>query len=293
MGAYPLVSYLKKNKPQYLIIHLITSLPLIILIFFKFETKFILRISGLPKLTLLRKYIWKVSSKSIYKVFVPTLATLETLKKEEIFDEKKLFLLRDPVLEINTIKKKTKKKNFNYNNYFLAIGRLTKQKNHQLLLHAFKKIYEQNKKYKLIILGDGELKHSLINLSKKLNIDKAVIFMGNVENIYPFISNSICVISTSLWEDPGFVMIETAISKKIIISSDCPNGPSEFIGNNEAGYIFKNNNVNQLVNQINIFLNDTMTNIYFKKLNALKKSKNYTLFNHYNSLQKNIYIDFL
>ena len=112
--------------------------------------------------------------------------------------------------------------------------------------------------------------------------------MGNVENVYEYINKSLCVISTSLWEDPGFKMIETAAKRKIIISSDCPNGPSEFIEDNMAGYIFQNNDKNKLVDQINLFLSDTNKNIHSKKLSAIKKSKNYTLFRHYNSLIKNI-----
>jgi glycosyltransferase involved in cell wall biosynthesis len=288
LGIYPLIKYLKKNKPDYLLVHLISSLPLIILILFNFKTQIILRVSGLPKLTLFRKLIWKFSNKKIFKVFVPTQATLDTLKKNKIFDENKLFLLRDPIIEIKTIKQNLKKKSLKLNNFFLSIGRLTKQKNHKLLLNAFKEIYKKNKDYKLVILGEGELKKQLINLSKELGISSAVYFMGNVDNVYEYISKSICVISTSLWEDPGFVMIETAITKKIIISSDCPNGPKEFIENNKAGYIFKNDDVNQLINQINLFLEDSNDNIYLKKLAAIKKSKKFTLFNHYCSLKKNI-----
>ena len=45
----PLYFLLKKEKPDYLIIHLLTSIPLVLLIFFNFKTKFILRISGLPR----------------------------------------------------------------------------------------------------------------------------------------------------------------------------------------------------------------------------------------------------
>ena len=132
------------------------------------------------------------------------------------------------------------------------MGDLLGKKNHTLLLKAFKHIYDQNREYKLIILGDGELKSKLIKLSEDLGISKAVNFIGNVENVYEYINKSMCVISTSLWEDPGFVMIETAASKKII-SSDCPNGPREFIENNIAGYIYKSNNKNNLIDQINLF----------------------------------------
>ncbi len=288
LGIYPLLKYLKINKPDYLLIHLISSLPLTVLIFFNFKTKFILRVSGLPKLNLLRKFIWKLSNKKIHKVFVPTQATFDTLKKNKIFDEKKLVLIRDPVINIKTIRKNLNKNTIDFDNYFLSIGRLTRQKNHTLLLKAFKHIYDQNKEYKLIILGDGELKNKLIKLSEDLGISKAVHFIGNVENVFEYINRCICVISTSLWEDPGFVMIESAISRKTIISSDCPNGPNEFIENNKAGYIFKSGNKNELIDQINLFLLDSNKNIFSKKLCAIKKSKNYTLFNHFNSLIKNI-----
>lgn len=288
LGIYPLLKYLKKNKPNYLLIHLISSLPLTLLIFFNFKTKFILRVSGLPKLNLWRKFIWKLSNKNLHKVFVPTQMTLNTLKEKKIFDEKKLVLIRDPVIDTKIIKKNLSKNSIDFTNYFLSIGRLTKQKNHTLLLKAFKKIYFANKEFKLIILGEGELKKDLMKLCEDLCITKAVHFMGNVENVYEYIDKSICVISTSLWEDPGFVMIETAASRKIIISSDCPNGPSEFIEDNIAGYIFKNNSQNDLIDQINSFLLDSKKNINLKKLAAIKKSKNYTLFSHFNSLIKNI-----
>ena len=42
---------LKKEKPEYFILHLVTILPLIILLLSNHKTKFILRISGLPKIT--------------------------------------------------------------------------------------------------------------------------------------------------------------------------------------------------------------------------------------------------
>ena len=63
LGFFPLLSLLKKLRPNYLIIHLITSLPLVLILLFNFETKFILRISGFPKLNFFRKFLWKYSLK--------------------------------------------------------------------------------------------------------------------------------------------------------------------------------------------------------------------------------------
>ena len=51
----PLLRLIKTSKPDYVIAHLITSLPLTIMCLFNLSTKYILRISGMPKLNFLRK----------------------------------------------------------------------------------------------------------------------------------------------------------------------------------------------------------------------------------------------
>ena len=55
-------------------------------------------------------------------------------------------------------------------NYLLAIGRLTEQKNHLMLIKAFK-IIQKKYKYKLflIIIGEGPLKKNMMQLLKKIN----------------------------------------------------------------------------------------------------------------------------
>ena len=51
----PLIFFFKKKKPDFFIIHLLTSLPLILMNLFNLKTNMILRISGFPKLNFLRK----------------------------------------------------------------------------------------------------------------------------------------------------------------------------------------------------------------------------------------------
>ena len=68
---FPLNKIIKKNNPDYLVIHLITSLPLILLIFFNYKTKFILRISGLPKLNFIRKFLWKLAARNFIVLLAP------------------------------------------------------------------------------------------------------------------------------------------------------------------------------------------------------------------------------
>ena len=79
---------------------MITSLPLFLLIFFKFNTKFILRISGLPKLNIIRRNLWKSLSKKIYKVTTPTINLFNNLESQNIFEKDKLFYLPDAMINL-------------------------------------------------------------------------------------------------------------------------------------------------------------------------------------------------
>ena len=90
-----------------------------------------MRISGLPELTFLRKFIWKLFSKYIFKVTVPTSTTYNLIKNSKIFDKKKIFLLRDPAIDEKEIfinKNIDLPKKFCKKKFLVSIGRLTKQK---------------------------------------------------------------------------------------------------------------------------------------------------------------------
>ena len=155
LGLFPLIKTLKTKKPEYLIIHLISSLPLIILIFFKFETKFILRISGFPKLNIFRKFLWKIALKKIHLITCPTKNTLNYIKSFNFVESSKIRLLYDPVLNIKEINKRKKEK-IPLENFYLSVGRLTKQKNFMFLCEAFKILTKENDELKLVIAGNGE-----------------------------------------------------------------------------------------------------------------------------------------
>ena len=282
-----LKNILKKEKPDFFIIHLITVVPLFLLIFFKFQTKFILRISGLPKYTIFRKFLWKIISKKIFLVTCPSEQTKNDLLKLKIFPKEKLKILYDPILNIKKISEQIKEKNkYNDKIYFINIGRLTKQKNQILLIKAFSQLLKKKKDLNLYIAGDGEEKMNLERYIQSNSLEKNIFLLGHVENVYPIIRDSLALISSSLWEDPGATMIETAYCNKIVISSNCPNGPEEFLKNGKGGFLFKNNDALDLENKINDFLNE-IENAKFKRTVISKKnSKMYSLFRHYLELNK-------
>ena len=93
------------------------------------------------------------------------------------------------------------------------------------------------------------------------------------------------LILPSLWEEVGFVIVEAAFSNLFVISSDCPNGPKEFLENGNAGYLFKSNAPSELKNKIKNFVKKEKDLKRFK-LKAKKNSSNYTLFRHHLGLSK-------
>ena len=280
-----LLKILKKEQPNFLVIHLITSLPLTLLAIFNFKTKFILRISGFPKLNLIRRIFWKLLSKKIYKITFPTQETYQLFAQQKIFDINKMFIVYDPVLDINVINKKKslliQDKIINDTQYILSIGRFTKQKNFEFLIKSFFEIIKKYPYLKLLIIGQGELKRKYEELIENLNLNQKVILLNYQESIYHYMTSSICFIMTSLWEDPGFVMIESAAADTLIISSDCRSGPKEFIHENKGGYLFKTNDQKNFIHIFDRFMSDSKESIFMKKVFAKKKAINFTRFRHY------------
>lgn len=88
------------------------------------------------------------------------------------------------------------------------VGRMEKQKNQLFLLKVFNEVYKQNKNYKLLIIGEGNLKQKLIDFVKENNIIDAVIFSDNISNVNEFMCSMDIFVLPSLYEGLGIVLIE-------------------------------------------------------------------------------------
>ncbi len=294
-----LVTFLKlyrflksKKENDYIILHLITSLPLLILFFFNFKCKFILRISGLPKLNFFRKLLWKLCNKKLYRVSTPTQDTKKMLIGGNIFSENIIFLVRDPIIDISKINLKKREKiedELNGKEFIINVGRLTKQKNQKFLIDGFSLIKKKYSNLKLLVLGDGELNSYLKLYAESLKLENDIFFLGYKENVFKYYDKSICFLLTSRWEDPGFVLVEAAATKTPIISSNCKNGPIEFINNDQRGYLYQNYDLNSFESKFLEFMNDKEKNkekLNIKILSAFKEVKKFTNFSHLRELLK-------
>ena len=112
-----------------------------------------------------------------------------------------------------------------------------------------------------------------------------MFLIGRIQNVYPYMKNAKALILSSLWEEVGFVIVEAALSNLFVISSNCPNGPKEFLENGKAGYLFESNKKDNLTEKLIYFIQKEQS-LKSLTIRAKKNSANYTLFRHYLSLQK-------
>jgi len=290
LSFIPLIILLKKYKPDILFLHLITSLPLTILKFLKFKTEFVLRISGYPKLNFLRKMIWKSVSHKIKCVTCPTFDLKKDLEEMNIFDSKKIHFLPDAIARIKAFKRET---NFSFDDnvpknkrIILAAGRLTNQKNYIYLVNEFFEFSKINDQFILLILGEGEKKSAIHGLIKKRGIENKVFLLGYKKNIYSYMQKSSAFVLSSLWEEVGFVIVEAALCNSFVISSNCPNGPKEFLDNGKRGILFESNQSKALFNSLKNFSKMGRNEIFDNKVRLKKEAKKYTIFRHYIELNK-------
>ena len=287
---FPLLNLIKKQKPDFLIVHLISSLPLTIFNLFNLKTKLILHVAGHPKLNFFRKSIWKISSKRIFKVVCPSQELKQLFLVNKIFSEEQIKVIEDPHLIISNIHKL---KNHELNDSFfheskvlIAIGRMTKQKNYAFLIKNFKKLTSKYKNIKLLIIGSGEEKKDLKNLIKELDILHKVKLIDHEINIYKYLKKSDYYISTSIWEGSSLAMIDAAFIGIPILCSDCPSGRKEFIGENERGFLYRQNDSENFLNLFDKMYALDPNEIKKIIIRAKKKTKKFTPFKSFLKLNK-------
>lgn len=109
-------------------------------------------------------------------------------------------------------------------------GRLTQAKNHALMLEALRLLGDG---FRLILLGEGELRGQLEAQAKGLHVD----FAGFVPNPAAYFKRADIVALSSRFEGLPTVLIEALAVGARIVSTDCPSGPREILKDGEFGIL--------------------------------------------------------
>lgn len=210
-----------------------------------FNRKIIIRSNSSPSgwsQNKFKKFIFKFLLKLADKIIVNS----KDFKSQyrEIFNLNPV-MIYNPLNKNNIISLSKKKINFpffskNKNSIkIINIGRFTDQKDHMTLLKAVNFIKKNNFNFKLLIVGRGINFIKMKKFIKKYNLKKNVRIVGYKTNPFPYLKLANLFILTSKFEGLPNVLLEAAVLKKIIISTNCPTGPKEILQNGKNGFLSK------------------------------------------------------
>jgi glycosyltransferase involved in cell wall biosynthesis len=109
--------------------------------------------------------------------------------------------------------------------YLIHVGRFTGQKRHDLLLEAFAGL---DPRYRLVLLADPA--PALGALVAARGLEQRVQVAGFQHNPYPWIAGAELLILSSDHEGLPNVIIEALLLGVPVVSTDCPSGPREILG---------------------------------------------------------------
>jgi glycosyltransferase involved in cell wall biosynthesis len=135
-----------------------------------------------------------------------------------------------------------------------TIGRLVPQKDYPTLLNAFSNVLKSVTNIELYVVGEGYLQKDLIELSKSLDINDSLHWLGKTEYIIEFLSKIDLFILPSKYEGFGLVLLEAMVAKKPIIAANNSAIPEVLGKTYEA--LFSTGNVTALEQQIITAISD-------------------------------------
>lgn len=125
----------------------------------------------------------------------------------------------------------------------LAMGRFVAQKDFPLLLRAFAKLREK-RLARLVLLGGDESsaeqrehKQELGRLATRLGVQEDFDMPGFKVDPYPFLRKASVFVLSSRYEGFGNVLVEALLCGCPVVSTNCPSGPAEILGDGEYGML--------------------------------------------------------
>jgi len=142
-----------------------------------------------------------------------------------------------------------------YNDYFISVGRLEKEKNFAgMIENIYNLRTETGINFPLVIVGEGSLHKELEEKAAALKI--RIYMPGFLSNPYPFIKKAKIFLLTSSFESLPLNILEAMVCGTPVIAEDCPGGINEVIENNKTGIIIPKNNPKAFSESVKRLLND-------------------------------------
>lgn len=109
----------------------------------------------------------------------------------------------------------------------VTFGKFLPQKNHMLLMEAYKQICDEIED-NLIIYGEGRLRNEYLDWIHENGLENRIFLPGNSDNVYEILSKSRLFVMSSNYEGMPNALMEAMAVGVPCIATDCPcGGPRE------------------------------------------------------------------
>lgn len=144
----------------------------------------------------------------------------------------------------------------------LAVGRLTAQKNHAMLLRALARL--QDRPWKLVLLGEGPLEAQLRQLARDLGIKDRIAFEGFVHDTAPYYEQAHLLALSSRWEDLPAVVLEALAAGVPVIATRCSEGLVDVVDAAGHGQLVPPDDEDALADALSVWLARSPARILFE-----------------------------
>jgi glycosyltransferase involved in cell wall biosynthesis len=131
----------------------------------------------------------------------------------------------------------------------IAVGRYTWQKGFDLLISAWKHVYEKHPDWILDIYGAGN-PAAYREQAERDGVSSVVFCHAADSNIFSRYAESGLFVLSSRFEGFGLVIVEAMATGIPVVSFRCPCGPEDIISDGEDGLLIENGNIGQLADAI-------------------------------------------
>jgi glycosyltransferase involved in cell wall biosynthesis len=125
------------------------------------------------------------------------------------------------------------------------VGRLAPEKNHELLLRAWAAKLADHHEAKLVLVGDGVMRQSLIELSEQLGISRQIVFAGHSSDVGRYLAIADFGLLTSMAEGLSNSLLEYMAAGLPVIGSRI-SGTEDFVKPGSTGWLFEPGDGNAL-----------------------------------------------
>jgi GalNAc-alpha-(1->4)-GalNAc-alpha-(1->3)-diNAcBac-PP-undecaprenol alpha-1,4-N-acetyl-D-galactosaminyltransferase len=204
--------------------------------------------------------MWKILRRNLYPYADRIVVQTDYIKSifSAYIKKEEILILPNP---INPELSNKRIENVNRKRQVLSVGRLTDQKNHELLIKAFARAKIRD--WQLIIIGEGENRVNYEQLIKDLNLKDKVCLIGRQKDMAKYYNTCSVFAFSSNYEGFPNALIEAMHFGMACISTDCPTGPSELISNEVNGLLVPMNDTTAMCEGLLRLMNEEKTRMVF------------------------------